>query len=89
MCDEIWLNRKCVMLTMKKKVDFLQLRLKRMVLEPNNYLFIVTNIKLYCIHMDNSYNYITFDISYANHPEICLFGPPLILISLDSSSSTV
>ena len=33
--------------------------------------------------------YITFDISYVNHPDICLSGPPLTLISPDNRSSTV
>jgi hypothetical protein len=32
---------------------------------------------------------ITFDISYVNHPDICLSGPPLTLISPDNLSSTV
>jgi len=33
--------------------------------------------------------HITFDISYVNHPYICLSGPPLTLISPDNWSSTV
>lgn len=43
-----------------------------------NYLFMVMNFKLYYIHINNkyiptiySYNYITFDTSYVNHPDIC------------------
>jgi hypothetical protein len=56
----------------------------------------VTNFKLYYIHINNkyihtiySYNYITSDMSYVNQPDICLFGPPLTLISPDNRSSTV
>jgi len=55
----------------------------------------VTNFKLYYIHINNKYihtiylyNYITFDMSYVNHPNICLSGLPLTLISPDNQSST-
>lgn len=51
----------------------------------------LTNFKLYyivLIHVMYSDNYITLDISYVNHLDICLFGPPLKLVSLDSWSST-
>ncbi|KAE9535901.1 hypothetical protein AGLY_007802 [Aphis glycines] len=34
-------------------------------------------------------NYITFDMSYVNHPDICLSGPPLTLISPDNNRSSI
>jgi len=56
----------------------------------------VTNFKLYYIHINNKYiytiylyNYITFDVSHVNHPDMCLSGTLLTLISLDNRSSTV
>jgi hypothetical protein len=43
-----------------------------------------TNVKLYYIYINNKY--ITFDMSYVNHPDTCLSGPPLTLISPDNST---